>query len=102
MICIMVLSHNGVVFLPPSVKFSLAALIFAGNMAINKIAKQIDTTLESAGITMPIAAAISNIPVIITIKSGLGKTDGTIRIKSSFLFPHLADAAISNIAAIAA
>lgn len=92
---------KGVAGFPASVSLLREAWIFAGNMTRSKTAKHSEAAREVTGISIPIAPAISNQPVNVTIQSGRGKEGGTIWIRSGRLFPQCADAVNKNITATA-
>lgn len=75
--------------------------MLAGNITISKNAKPAEARLEVVGINNPIAPMISTIPVMVTMRPGLGKAGGTILIRSGRRFPQCADAVNKNIRATA-
>jgi len=82
---------------PMMVNLSRAARMFAGNMAINRTARQIAAARAVTGTSNPTAPRISSTPVIVTIAPTRGNAGGTIRIKSARPLPQCADAVTRNI-----
>ena len=97
MSCIGSRNERGVGGFPRNGVLFFAALRLAGNMAAIRITKQSPATLFRGGIRIPIAPAISKIPVMKTICLGKGNTGGTMLIRSSFIFVKCAEAVNKNI-----
>ena len=86
--CRSVLSGKAVAGLPPIVRCSRAARMFAGKSPINSIARHAAAMGAVAGIDSPAAPSIINDAVTLTIRSGRGKTGGTIAMRSPLRDPQ--------------
>src|SRR5262249_47450222 len=86
--CRRVLSGKAVAGLPPTLRPSRAARMFAGNSEINSIARHAAAAGAVAGIKSPAAPSISKTPVVLTMSSGRGKALGTMATRSPLRFPQ--------------